>query len=68
MIKVTKNPTAADEDKSEEPAPPGMEVEETLRKSKEITEFYQTVRNSGKSIVPSTYFAPFAQFFHPLKS
>ena len=32
LEKVTKKPTPVDEDKTEEPAPPGMEVEETLGK------------------------------------
>ena len=32
LEKVTKKPTPVDEDKTEEPAPPGMEIEETLGK------------------------------------
>ena len=43
LEKVTKKPTAVDEDKSEEPAPPGMEIEETLGK-----EYMMPLKNRAK--------------------
>ena len=48
LEKVTNKPTAVDEDKIEEPAPPGMEIEETLGKiyafqAKKVSLFLQVL-------------------------
>ena len=44
LEKVTKKPAAMEEDKIEEPAPPGMEIEETLGK-----EYMMLLRNRTKT-------------------